>query len=280
MRASCQPLRPYVDWCGADPALLADDAPRTGVETARLWAMEQRLRPGSTKSFRPSAVEPLVARWAESRGWSPPPLIAVGHGLAAAGIHVYQGKGERRLLLHRDDAARLRKLVWEAWAPRVPPGERPRTRPGRQPLQAALARLAYLENKPPTPRFHEQLAADAAREGWLSRATPVVDSRGRVYPSVAYAARHMVGKRDKDNAPAQLTAALRRDGHWKGMVWRRLLPDELALVPRDAPCGVKVEALSWQYACHQMRLLTAGQRCMVPNRCGTGALARDDDREG
>lgn len=263
-----------MDACGVDPTLLADDAPRTGVETSRLWAVEQRLRPGSTKSFRPSAVELVVARWAEARGWSPPPLRAVGHGLAAAGIRIYHGKGERRLLLHRDDAARLRKLVWEAWAPRVPPGETPRRKEQRLPLQCALARLAYLERKrtEPPPTFHAQLA----HAGGLSRATPVVDSRGRVYPTIAYAARALVGKRLKDKAPAQLTAAMRRDGHWHGLVWRYLLPQELELVPHDAPCGARIETLSWQYACQGRAVLTSSQY----ERYGFGSVTRDDDREG
>lgn len=271
-----------MDWCGADPTLTeaGADEPRTSVETARLWAVDFGLRPGNTLALRASAVEPLVTQWAAARGWTPPPLRAIGRGLAAVGVCTRSDFGSRRLLLHRDDAARLRKLVWEAWAPRVPPGERPRTKPGRQPLQAALARLAYLENKPPTPTFHAQLAADAAREGWLSRASPVVDSRGRVYPSVAYAARHMVGKREKGKAPAQLTAALRRDGHWKGMVWRRLLPEELALIPQDATCGARIEELSWQYACQRMRLLTSGRRDMVLNQRGAVSVARDDGREG
>jgi hypothetical protein len=232
------------------------------------------LRPGSTRSLIPSAVEPLVVKWAEARGWGPPPLRAIGLGLAAAGLRIYHAEGKRRLLLHRDDAARLRELVWEAWAPRVPPGERPRTKPGRQPLQAALARLAYLEKKrtEPAPAFHAQLA----REGGLSRATPVVDSRGRVYPTLTYAARALVGKRLKDKAPAQLTAAMRRDGHWHGLVWRRLLPGELEMIPHDAACGARIEALSWQYSCQQQRLLTVTQFDTVR----IGAVARDDEREG
>ena len=164
--------------------------------------------------------------------------------------------------------------MWEAWHPRVPPGERPRRKEQRLPLQCALARLAYLERKrteaPPT--FHEQLA----HSGGLSRATPVVDSRGRVYPTVAYAARALVGKRLKDKAPAQLTAAMRRDGHWHGLVWRHLLPQEMALVPHDAACGARIEALSWQYSCHQHALLTSSQYAEY----GFGAVTRDDDREG
>lgn len=232
---------------------LADDAPRTSIEVARLWALEMRLRPGSTHGVRPGALEPLVRAWAESRGWSPPPLRAIGAGVAASGVRVWRNGPERRLLLHRDDAARLRQLVWEAWHPRVPPGERPKQRPRRVPLQCALARLAYLERREAPPGFHAQLA----REGGLSRATPVVDSRGRVYPSLAYAARALSAKRDKDKAPSRLTAAMRRDGHWKGMVWRRLLPEELEMIPQGAACGARVEELSWQGTLD--RLLTRGR---------------------
>jgi hypothetical protein len=254
---------------------LADDAPMSAIEVARRWALVLGLRPGVTRCFFPSALVPLAEQWATERGWTPPNASAVGLGLAAAGIRIWQAGGTgRRLLLHRDDAARLRRLVWEAWAPRVPPGERPKQRPRRVPLQCALARLAYLERKrtEPAPTFHAQLA----REGGLSRATPVVDSRGRVYPTLTYAARALVGKRLKDKAPAQLTAAMRRDGHWHGLVWRRLLPGELEMIPHDAACGARIEALSWQYSCQQQRLPTLGQLYMVR----IGAAARDDDREG
>lgn len=258
----------------APPLLeLSDDAPTSEIEVARRWALSLGLRSGVTRCFQPGALLPLAERWAAERGWAPPTVTSIGVGLAAAGVRLWRGK-ERRLLLHRDDAARLRRLVWEAWAPRVPPGERPRRKEQRLPLQCALARLAYLERKrtevPPT--FHEQLA----HSGGLSRATPVVDSRGRVYPTVAYAARALVGKRLKDKAPAQLTAAMRRDGHWNGLVWRHLLPQELALVPHDAACGARIEALSWQYSCHQHALLTSSQYAEY----GFGAATRDDDREG
>lgn len=226
-----------------------DDAPRTGVELARRWALEMGLRPGHTWGVRPGALVPVVAQWAAARGWAPADVGAIGRGLMAAGLDSrHRNTDPRRLLLHREDAARLRKLVWEAWAPRVPPGERPRNKPGRLPLQCALARLNYL--KPPPPGFHEQLA----REGGLSRARPVVDSKGRCYPSVTYAARARVAKRQRDKAPAQLVAALRRDGHWHGVVWRSLLPAELALIPPGAPCGVRVEALAWRAMCGRLGL--------------------------
>lgn len=265
---------PRPDMPAAPPLVdLSDDAPTSEIEVARRWALSLGLRSGVTRCFQPGALLPLAERWAFERGWAPPTVTSIGVGLAAAGVRLWRGR-ERRLLLHRDDAARLRRLVWEAWAPRVPPGERPRRKEQRLPLQCALGRLAYLERKrtEPPPTFHAQLA----REGGLSRATPVVDSRGRVYPTLAYAARALVAKRLKDKAPAQLIAALRRDGHWHGMVWRRLLPEELELIPHDAVCGARVEALSWQYSCQLMRLPTLSQLDMVR----IGAVARDDDREG
>jgi hypothetical protein len=262
------------DMTAASPLLeLADDAPTSEIEVARRWALSLGLRSGVTRCFQPGALLPLAERWATERGWAPPTVTSIGVGLAAAGVRLWRGK-ERRLLLHRDDAARLRELVWEAWAPRVPPGERPRRKEQRLPLQCALGRLAYLERKrtEPAPTFHAQLA----REGGLSRATPVVDSRGRVYPTLTYAARALVGKRLKDKAPAQLTAAMRRDGHWHGLVWRRLLPGELEMIPHDAACGARIEALSWQCSCQQQRLLTLTQFDTVR----IGAVARDDEREG
>lgn len=261
---------------------LSEDAPTSEIEVARRWALSLGLRSGVTRCFQPGALLPLAERWAAERGWTPPDVSSIGVGLAAAGVRIWNTGRARRLLLHRDDAARLRKLVWEAWAPRVPPGERPKQRPRRVPLQCALARLAYLERKRTQPplAFHAQLAHDAARRGGLSSARPVVDSRGRVYPSIAYAARALVGKRLKDKAPAQLIAALRRDGHWHGMVWRYLAPEELELIPRDAACGARVEALSWRHASRNGLLLTSGHLGYSQNQYGFGAVARDDDREG
>lgn len=253
---------------------LSDDAPQSAIEVARRWVLTLEIRSGVTRSLQPGALLPLAERWAFEQGWTPPDVSSLGVAFRAAGVRVWNTGKARRLLLHRDDAARLRRLVWEAWAPRVPPGERPRRKAQRLPLQCALGRLAYLERKrtEPPPTFHAQLA----REGGLSRATPVVDSRGRVYPTLAHAARAFVAKRLKDKAPSQLTAALRKDGHWHGLVWRRLLPEELELIPHDAVCGARVEALSWQASCQRMRLPTLSQLDMVR----IGAVARDDDREG
>lgn len=253
---------------------LSDDAPVSAIEVARRWVLSLGLRSGVTRSLQPGALLPLAERWAEERGWTPPDVSSLGVAFRAAGVRIWHTGKARRLLLHRDDAARLRALVWEAWAPRVPPGERPRSKPRRMPLQCALARLEYL--KPPAPSFHAQLA----REGGLSRARPVVDSRGRCYPSATYAARALSPKRDGRKAPKRLIEAMGRGGHWKGLVWRRMLPEELALVPQEALCGVKVEALSWQATCQRMRLLTAGQSGYGTFGTGFGAVARDDDREG
>jgi hypothetical protein len=248
------------------PLLLesADDAPRTVVEVARRWALAEKLRPGVTRCFYPSALLPLVDRWAAERGWSPPDASALGRGLAGAGISLQHSGGRgRRLLLHRDDAARLRKLVWEAWAPRLPPGERPRNKPQRLPLQCALARLNYL--KPPPPGFHAQLALEGAR------ARPVVDSRGRCYPSIRYAATAIAPKRQKAKAPAQLVSAMKSGRAWKARLWRHLLPEELAMVPAGAPCGIRLEALGWKAVCTNHRLVVGGQSVTVPIGAAQGA---------
>jgi hypothetical protein len=246
------------------PAEFSDDAPRTTVEVARRWALSLGVRPGVTRCFFPSALLPLAERWAEERGLGPPDAAALGRGLTAAGFETTQRHGTgRRLLLHRDDAARLRKLVWEAWAPRVPPGERPRNKPGRLPLQCALARLDYL--KPPAPGFNEQLRF----EGPAAR--PVVDNLGRCYPSIRYAATSLAPKRLKAKAPAQLLSALRRGGVWRNRLWRYLLPEELARVPAAAPCGVRLEGLGWLAVCRNHALMTAGQSDTVRSGAAQGA---------
>jgi hypothetical protein len=268
MLAPCQPLGG--SRVSAAPVLeSADDVPRTGIEAARRWAVELGLRPGHTWSVRPGALVPLVAQWCAARGWPPVDVGAIGRGLSAAGLETRERPTDpKRLLLHRDDAARLRPLVWEAWAPRVPPGERPKKREQRLPLQCALARLNYL--KPTPPGFHAQLTLEGGN------ARPVVDSRGRVYPSLAYAARHMVGKREKKQAPGLLGLAMRKDGHWRGLVWRYLLPQEFELIPREALCGARVEDLNWHAVSRNHALLTGAHLSTVLNQCSS----RDDEREG
>jgi hypothetical protein len=247
-----------------ESAITDDDAPRTGIEVARRWAVAMALRPGQTWAVRPGALVPVVAAWAAERGWAPVDVGAVGRGLSAAGLETRERPSDpRRLLLHRDDAARLRKLVWEAWAPHVPPGERPRNKPGRLPLQCALARLNYL--RPPAPGFHAQLKLEG------SQARPVVDNLGRCYPSIRYAATALAPKRQKAKAPAQLVSALRRGGVWKGRLWRYLLPQELAQVPQRAPCGVRLEGLGWLELCHNHALLTGGHSGIVRNGAARGA---------
>jgi hypothetical protein len=261
MLTPCQPRgRPVT----AAPLLTesSEEAPRSAVEAARRWVVAERLRPGVTRCFYPSALLPLAERWAAEKGWGPPDLPALGRGLSAAGLQIHHAHGQRRLLLHRDDATRLRKLVWEAWAPRVPPGERPRNKPGRLPLQCALARLNYL--KPPPPGFHAQLALEGPH------ASPVVDSRGRCYPSVRYAATALAPKREKPKAPMQLLKALGRGGVWRGKLWRRLLPEELAQVPAGAPCGVRLPGLGWLEVCRNHALVTGGHSGIVRKSAAQG----------
>lgn len=251
--------------------------PLTGVEVTRLWAVELGLRAGSTWSVRPGALVPVLEQWTAAKGWTPPALRAIGRGLVAAQLRMSYRSSDRRLRLHRDDAARLRKLVWAAWAPRTPPGETPRNRPGKLPLECALAKLAYL--KPPPPDFHAQLAIERKSR---PNSYPVVDATGRCYPSAPFAARALATKaeRNRGTAGQLLLNALAYGRQWHGRLWRKLLPHELALVPPGAPCGVQLEVLNWKSLCVERAQHAQELTERARERYGFGAVSRDDEREG
>lgn len=224
---------------------------------ARDWAQTLGLRQGNTRGPASTALVPVVDAWAVARGMTGPGYRDVGRGLMWAGL-VRRMKGEhgqQYLVLHRDDAAKLWRLVRAAWAPGCAPGD-PR---GRQNLTRRAPRRRRLHPPPDGhTRFHEELARDR-------RQRPLVDSVGRVWPSASVAARALRGNRKAvDNArralaialegrhPVQagaLASAIKKGAAWRGRLWRHLTPEEVRAVPVEHLSGHPLPWLVWSLVC-------------------------------
>lgn len=242
------------------------------TEVARLWAVHMQLRHGGTEGPTPRALMPLVDAWAASQGWTGPTATGVGKGLKLAGL--CRAPGQRRggcpLMLHRDDAARLWRLVREAWAPGVAPGDHVR-QDARKPRRRGVLYSPRPRTKPAQPTWAEALAKLGGK------ARPLVDSTGRVWPSPAWVARSLGGNRVAVyNAVKALEPWLReavvdsrvvanataKGASWRGMLWRYLAPEECAMVPPEHRVGAVLPAFRWGLVCQQ---------------CGSGAHARGLD---
>lgn len=254
-------------------AVAADPFGMTAMRVGEAWALDLELHPGTTRGPLVSALEPVVAEWATVHGWDPPIRQALGMGLSAAGLDRRHTERGERLYLRRADAARLRRMVCEAWAPRVPPGEKPTTRAQRAPLRTRLERLARAL---PTP---EEVAAGTFHGELRGSMRPVCDHLGHCWPSLTLAEGSLTPKyrRKRHLQPGiALFRALRAHRPWHGRLWRYMLLGEVAAVPADAPCGVRLEACSWAATQRTIMQLTRSQMEVY----GSGAVTRDDDREG
>jgi len=267
MRAPCQP-----DCIHVRAAYATWPEPVPAAEVARRWAVAEGLRSGDSVSLRVSALLPVVGAWAAAHGFDAPDASSVGLGLSAADVHTRETRAGRRLYLRRVDAARLKRLVYAAWAPRLPPGEKGTTRAQRAPLRTRLERLAHLlptREEVAAGTFHGELRKAG------TKARPVCDHRGHCWPSLTHAEAALTPKylRKKRAQPGiALYHALRAGRPWQGRVWRYMLPHEVAAVPQGARCGVRLEALSWL----AIAQLTFGRIQWY----ASGAVAREDEREG
>lgn len=223
------------------------------AEVARDWARALGLRQGNTRGPASTALVPVVDAWAVARGMTGPGYRDVGRGLMWAGL-VRRMKGEhgqQYLVFHRDDAAKLWKLVRAAWAPGYAPGDL------QKPAKRTPRRRLHPPPDSPT-GFHEELSRDR-------RQRPLADSLGRVWPSASVAARALRGNRKAvDNARRALAIALegrhpvdsngprdaiRNGAAWRGCLWRHLTPEEVRAVPAEHLSGHPLPWLVWSLVC-------------------------------
>ena len=213
------------------------------------------LRPGNTEGPSCAALVPVVAAWAAARGHTAPESRSLGRALALVGL-VRRRKvtgGLNLLLLHGDDARRLRRLCWEAWAPGEPPGMR-RTARGRP--KGSGRKVPH--NTYVRPDFHQHRAEHRCTAA-------LADSIGRVWPCAAVAAAALGGApravanrasdlrnflQPKANV-GPLRTALQANAHWRGVWWRRLTPEEVAAVPQGTKAGDKLRGLGWGLVCQK-----------------------------
>jgi hypothetical protein len=228
------------------------------AEVARQWAVALQLRPGSARGPPPSALVPVVATWAAGKGLHGPDATRLAVGLTWAGLRrrLADAKQLQRVALHPADSAKLWRLVRAAWAPARAPGDQrglKRTNKRRRGLKRTLTPRPA----PPQP-FHE------AVRNLHHSARPLLDSLGRVWPSPSVAARALRGNpKALGNSLAWLRAALegppvdsrpllealKRKGHWRGVWWRYLTPEEVAAVPEGHMVGAPLRPYRWGLAC-------------------------------
>lgn len=237
---------------GAAP--VADERPPT-AEVARRWAVALGLRPGNSveNALTCTRLVPIVEVWAAQHGWSGPNHVELGVGLQLAGLmrRRANGKGSRRLLLHRDDLALLLRMAREAGTLSLPKPRKPLPKLKRvKPVRVVQ------------PLFHEELARGGKK-------VPLCDSIGRVWPSAAAAAAALEGESPRSlsnrssllrqelaKEAAVLSAAAARAAMWRGVWWRRLTEAEVANVPRCARVGDSVPGYGWGLTCVSCRLDT------------------------
>ena len=221
---------------------------RRSSDVALHWARELGLRPGTTRGPSATALVPVVDAWATTRGLTGPGHRDVGRGMAAAGVSK----------LHREDAARLRRLVRAAWAPGFSPDDKRQHKPKRG---ARVKRT----RPPPSPRpFHEEVKQLGPR------AHPLCDSAGRVWPAPSAAARALGGSRKAVNHAVgyfrallpvdsrPLAQAAARRATWRGVWWRYLAPAEVAAVPPGTLTGQRLPGLGWGLTCGKCGACASG----------------------
>lgn len=187
------------------------------MEAALAWVRAVGVRPGPSASPPARRLLPAVHRWCAANGWGVEPTDRQV-GLAIRSLGVRYGETDRGRKGYRVP----RELADAWWAEVGGRPTRPRKKGPRKPRQRKVP-----------PLFHP--VSYTAR--------PVVDTLGRVYPTVGVAAAMVANLHGAGNHKA-LHNALKasRDGRvewggWRGLLWRYLTEAEVAAVPFGTRCG-------------------------------------------
>jgi hypothetical protein len=205
-------------------AVGASDAhgPRGELEAVRAWAAALRLRPGALLSPTMARLAAAFEEHARGQDWSldAMSMVVFGRCLRQLGFRVVARGGILGILVTRANSAALWKDV-----PRV-------LRPGRKVTRKPEAPL-----RPGAPRFWDALADGRRR----TKAMPLVDTMGRVWPSARVASGLL---RRVSHVDIQ-GCATGRKGSAGGVLWRYLTPDELARIPPMHVSGHQLPELAW-----------------------------------
>lgn len=197
-----------------------DVGPVVPLEAVRVWAAAEGMRPGAYLAPPVTQLAAFYSAFARAHGWAMDEMDArtLGKCLRRLGFRGRTQGGTRSVFVGRPVARRM----WASTPPDM--------RPGRTPKRKA-ARAGRVD----APLFWRVYAGRRK-----SSAQPLVDSLGRVWPSARVAASLLPRA---CRAPIQLAA--KRGSSASGVLWRYLLPDEVALIPADARCGQRMEWLAW-----------------------------------
>lgn len=180
------------------------------------WARAVGAVPGPARSPSPKQLEPLMQAWMATCGWAlRPTLHEVGWALRRMGCAKTKSECGQQ-------AYRVPRALADAWWEQV--GGRPKRKkraPKPKPQQRAVK-----------PLFHT---------GLNPASRPLLDSLGRVYPSLGAAAA-IAGEGEGNwkglhNALRPVRNGGAPWGRWRGVLWRYLSPEETAMVPWGTRTG-------------------------------------------
>lgn len=201
----------------------SEGEPTTPHEAVRRWLASLGARPGGTQAPKLARLREAFEGYARSQGWGLDDVTMLGRVLRQLGYRVVVRGGARSPLLNRDAA----RMLWRG----VPRVERPRGGAGPLPRR---------QQQPPRragPPFW-----DAVRDYRRSRARPLVDSMGRVWPSARVASSLLPRVNHQDIQ----ACAKGRHTSVGGCLWRYLTPEEVASVPPMHLSGHVLPALAWR----------------------------------
>jgi hypothetical protein len=196
--------------------------PRTALEAVKAWVEAAQLRRGDYLAPAMARLSATFEGHARARGWELDslPRGQLGRCLRLLGFRLVSRGRARSILVTRDNSVALWKDV-----PRV-------LRPGRQVTRKPEAPL-----RPGAPRFWDALADGRRR----TKAMPLVDTMGRVWPSARVASGLL---RRVSHVDIQGCATGRRASAG-GVLWRYLTPDEVARIPPMHVSGQPLPELAW-----------------------------------
>jgi hypothetical protein len=183
------------------------------TEAGTRWAAALQLVPGPYPTPPAALLVPLAEEWCAARGWPVAPTHRqLGASLRAHGLRPVQRNRWRGYGVTQAQAGAL----WRQ-AEALHPHGLPETHPGRE-----------KPNRRRTgPRAPPPLLGD-----WPP-GVRLLDSLGRVWPSGAYVAVRLRCH------PRSLSEAMRNGWALRGCYWRRLTPQEVALLPTTTRAGDK-----------------------------------------
>lgn len=214
--------------------------PPSAFLAVKAWVAARGMRPGAHPSPPPSSLGEDFSRYARGEGWALDSLAKgqLGRHLRTLGFRPFCRGSRRGVRVDRDSAA----VLWAASGLASTPKARPKRFVPRRPTY----------QRPAAPLFHEVL-----KDGRRSRARPLVDTLGRVWPTARIAASLLPRVSHGD---IQAAAKGKRKGTG-GCLWRYLTPDEVARIPPMHRAGHVLPAMAWAGTHGGTRDAVRGEAC-------------------